>query len=115
MRQRNLTVEMRGRRYPNVVVLHYQVLLHCIGDSAPGVAARSASFRELRCPTLSFLAEREYPFRLVDGRFRTGVRVAQELLRSARMRADAGVVFRQRLPENRPDHGFSKGYQGATQ
>jgi hypothetical protein len=45
--------------------------------------------RSARCSSLSFLAEREYPLRLVDGILGTGVRVAQESFRGARMRVDA--------------------------
>jgi hypothetical protein len=36
---------------------------------------RRGTSRSARCTSLSFLTQREYPFRLVDGRLGTGVRV----------------------------------------
>jgi len=67
------------------------------------------------CSSVSFLAERDYPFRLVDGSLETSVRIAQESLRSERMRVDARVATRHRLPENRPGHFFSEADEGAAQ
>ena len=63
----------------------------------------------------SFLAEHESPFRDVDGTLGTGVRVVQDSLRSPRMRLDSRVGARRRLPENRLDHFFSEGDEGAAQ
>src|SRR5215472_11134391 len=71
--------------------------------------------RSARYSSLSFLAEREYPFRLVDRSLGTSVGVAQESFRSGRMRADARVATRHRLPERGPDHFFSERDKGAAQ
>jgi hypothetical protein len=78
-------------------------------------AGGPGAIRAANCSGLSFLAEREYPFRLVDGILGTGVRVAQESLRSARMRVNARVAARHRCPESGPDHFFSEGDEGAAQ
>jgi hypothetical protein len=57
--------------------------------------------------SLPLLAEHKYPPRLLDGELETGVRVAQDPLRSARMGMNTWIVARHRLPENRLDHFFS--------
>src|SRR5262249_39121356 len=64
---------------------------------------------------LLFLAEHESAFRGVDGTLRTGVRIAQDSLRSTRMRLDSGVSVRCSLPQNGFDHFFAKGDEGAAQ
>src|SRR4051794_12690025 len=64
---------------------------------------------------LSLLAEHESPFRGENGALGTNVRVAQDSLRSIRMRLDSGIGARYRLPENRLDHFFSERDEGAAQ
>jgi hypothetical protein len=52
---------------------------------------------------MSLLAEHEDPLRFLDGRLRTGIRVAQEPLRGACMRQDPRILAEQRLAQNRRD------------
>jgi hypothetical protein len=47
-----------------------------------------------RYSSLSLLAERDYPFCLLDGMLRKGIRIVQESLRSACMRSYTQVIAR---------------------
>ena len=76
----------------------------------PGELSRGARpLRSVRCSRRSFVAEREYAFRLVDGILGTGFRVAQKSLCSTRMRLYARIAARHGLPESRHNHFFSEG------
>lgn len=89
-----------------------------VGSRRQNIAVRDVPDTLLRRSTLlqNFIfPEGEYPFRIVDGRLGTSVRVAQESLRSDRMRSDARIAARHRLSGGRAGGLFSKGDKRAAQ